>query len=250
MRGWKVAKAGIKKYMNLEKRSEFDPTGARMNSWLNKSQERNFPVTVELFGKRFKVKEGVFPPEVYPETEFYTGEILKYIKPGMKFLDMGCGAGVTGVMVASAGARVLSVDVNPEAVRNAQENAVALGVSENMNVIESDVFDKIPENSVFDIIYWNIPFHKTEETAKLSSLQRAIFDPGNIGLRKFVSGLKKFTKPGSVVLIGTSETLGDVDLVDELFSEVGLDLKEIARTIEDPDAPNLVSLELREAIVK
>lgn len=225
-----------------------DPTATRMDWWLARSQERDFPITIKLFEKDFVINRGVFSPEVYPETEFYTKEVLKYIKVGTRFLDMGCGSGVTGVMAADLGAKVLSVDVNPDAVANAHENSIRLGVSENMTVIESDVFSEVPKGSVFDLVYWNIPFHGTEST-QLTSLQRAIFDPGYQSLRKFVSGIKEHTQPGSVVLVGTSETLGNNNLVHDLFLEEGINLKEVARTIEDPEAENKVSLELYEGVI-
>ncbi len=51
--------------------------------------------------------------------------IDRYLKPGMKVLDAGCGSGILSIAAAMLGAgEVLAVDVDEDAVRTAQENIV------------------------------------------------------------------------------------------------------------------------------
>jgi len=50
------------------------------------------------------------------------------IKPGARVLDVGCGTGVLGLTAARLDARVTGVDLTPELVARAKENAALMGV--------------------------------------------------------------------------------------------------------------------------
>lgn len=96
------------------------------------------------------------PPEVQPiyPVSYLLGEaVLAEVSPGDRVLDMGTGCGVNGILAARAGASVLALDINPEAVRSARDNAHRNRVADRLDVRLSDVFDAVdPEtDGPFDL---------------------------------------------------------------------------------------------------
>jgi release factor glutamine methyltransferase len=67
----------------------------------------------------------------------------------ISYLDMGCGSGILGEKALGCGVKkVLSVDINPEAV----EEAKKVGV----NAVVSDLFENV--SGKFDVISFNAPY--------------------------------------------------------------------------------------------
>jgi len=96
----------------------------------------------------------------------------KYIDPGTltmlsvvefkendKVLDLGCGYGVLGILVAKIiGAnKVVMSDIDEEAIKLSKENAVLNNIP-GIKIIQSDGFKNIRDND-FTIILCNPPFH-------------------------------------------------------------------------------------------
>jgi 2-polyprenyl-3-methyl-5-hydroxy-6-metoxy-1,4-benzoquinol methylase len=76
----------------------------------------------------------------------------------VRALEIGCGSGKHAILAAQAGARVVAIDVSPEAIRMAQVNALAAGVSNCINFMVGDVellednlgkFDLVIDHEVF-----------------------------------------------------------------------------------------------------
>jgi len=86
--------------------------------------------------------------------------VLVEVCSGDRVLDMGTGCGVNGILAARAGADVLALDVNPEAVRAARGNARRNGVADRLEVRLSDVFDAVDPalDGPFDIVVFDPPF--------------------------------------------------------------------------------------------
>lgn len=86
-------------------------------------------------------------------------------KPGMRVLDLGCGAGVAGIVAAKiCGAEnVLMSDVSEEAVCFARQNARLNGA--DARAVVSDGFNQIDETG-FDIILSNPPYQSDFAVAK------------------------------------------------------------------------------------
>jgi 16S rRNA (guanine1207-N2)-methyltransferase len=109
----------------------------------------------------FTTDAGVFSKDhVDPATDL----LLKAIPPlssgregpAPALLDMGCGYGIIGIVLAKAyGFRLTQADVNPLAVRLTQQNAERNGVAST--VFLSDCFEEI--NGSFDAIAINPPIH-------------------------------------------------------------------------------------------
>ena len=72
---------------------------------------------------------------------------------------MGCGAGVTSVVVAKRGAaQVVGIDVSRFAARNAMENALLNGCADKVSIVVGDLFSTLDEGTKFDVIFWNSNF--------------------------------------------------------------------------------------------
>jgi len=77
--------------------------------------------------------DGIIPIAIEPGMAFGTGHhettrmalkaLSEAVAPGMRVLDLGTGSGVLAIAAAKLGARVLALDIDPEAVRAAKENA-------------------------------------------------------------------------------------------------------------------------------
>ncbi len=81
--------------------------------------------------------------------------IEKYVKPGTRFLDIGCGSGilaVAGLLLGSESA--VGVDIDEMAVKTAKENAELNGVSDRFEVLCGNLTDKI--SGKYDVIAANI----------------------------------------------------------------------------------------------
>ncbi len=90
------------------------------------------------------------------ETTFMCMEQLeKYITPGCKAIDVGCGSGILGLAAAKLGAKdVLAIDLDELAVKVAKENTEKNGLTEIVRVVHGDLLEKADEMA--DVIVANI----------------------------------------------------------------------------------------------
>ena len=90
------------------------------------------------------------------------------IQPGIDVLDLGCGSGPMGIFAAMKGARsVTCVDIMPEACSLARYNATLNGVSEKVQVVESDLLESV-NGRQFDVIVDDVS-GIADEVARVSS---------------------------------------------------------------------------------
>lgn len=85
-------------------------------------------------------------------TTSVAAQLVKHAKvhSGERVLDVGCGTGVVAVTAARAGARVTGLDLTPQLLERARENAQIAGVTIDWH--EGDVENLPFEDSVFDIV--------------------------------------------------------------------------------------------------
>lgn len=77
------------------------------------------------------------------------------ISPQTRLLDVGCGTGILSIAALLLGAHsAVAVDIDPNAVRAAEENAKTNNVSDRISIIQGDLLDKIEDK--YDIIVANI----------------------------------------------------------------------------------------------
>src|SRR5271155_1191607 len=80
--------------------------------------------TTQAAGFRLRVRPTVFHPRYFLSSEYFAEFIDSLDLTGKSVADVGTGSGVLALAAARAGAaHVLAVDINPQAVLNAEENA-------------------------------------------------------------------------------------------------------------------------------
>jgi release factor glutamine methyltransferase len=131
----------------------------------------------EFFGLTFKVSEAVLIPR--HDTECVVEAVIKHAAgalkapgapPVLRVLDIGTGSGAIAVSVALAfkgGIKVTAVDLSPGALGCAAANALALGASDYIEFIESDIYTAADPAAKFDIIVSNPPYISRAEYAVL-----------------------------------------------------------------------------------
>jgi release factor glutamine methyltransferase len=172
-----------------------------------------------LFGCRLRAAPGVFHPVLYFSTKFLAQHLLRLNLSDKSFLDMGTGSGALGILAARQGAHVLSVDIHPAAVALARTNAALNRVADRFEVIESNLFEAIPEDRRFDLIVFNPPFYPRPPA---NNEERAWFaGEGYQTLRDFFRDARRFLTPAGRVIL-TYSTDMDLDEMARIASKNGL----------------------------
>ena len=135
--------------------------------------------------------------------------------------DICTGTGCIACSIAHehAGTRVIATDIAPEAAALARENAVALGLSERVNVVECDLGDGVDPALVgtFDLVVSNPPYVPTSVLsaipAEVADYEPALaLDGGADGLavfRRLLDWCSIALKPGGAFAFELHETCLD-----------------------------------------
>lgn len=82
----------------------------------------------------------------------------KYLKPGEKVLDVGCGSGILSIIAARLGAsRVLGIDIDDEAVTASEENGERNGVMDTAHFQIGDLTEGVDFQA--DVVVANLLTH-------------------------------------------------------------------------------------------
>ena len=156
------------------------------------------------------------------------GEVVPAeVRPGDRVLHMGTGCGVNGILATRAGADVLALDVNPEAVRAAQDNARRNGVADRVEVRLSDVFDAVDPaaDGPFDVVVFDPPFRWFQPR---DLLEMATADPGYRALTRFVREARLHLSGHGRLLVFFGSS-GDLGYLQRLVAEEGFRTEVLAR---------------------
>ena len=173
----------------------------------------------------FNVLENVYEPA---EDSFLFAENLA-IREDDVVLDMGTGCGILGVIAAEKASKVLSVDINPYAVRCAKENARLCGVPGKFFFLQCDLFSAIRAGERFDVILFNAPYLPSKNVDDGSWLGRA-WSGGVAGrqiIDRFISEAPKYLKQDGHILLMQS-TLSDLGETLAKFEENDLKVSVVA----------------------
>ena len=159
-------------------------------------------VTVDALSAKIHPHYGVFAP--------VRGEYVGLVKstplpPTTIAFDIGTGTGVLAAVLAQRGVpRVIGTDQDPRALACARENIERLGLTQQVDIIEADLF---PAGRA-DLIICNPPWLPARPS---SPIEYAVYDPDSRMLKGFLSGLRAHLNPAGeawLILSDLAEHLG------------------------------------------
>lgn len=202
----------------------------------------------EFWSLSFKVNPAVMIPR--PETETLVEVALKIFSSisSPSILEIGTGSGAISIALAIElpQATIIAIDISPEALTVAKENAFLHGVR-SIRFIAGNLFEPLEgERTAFDLIISNPPYIPTNEIPHLPPGIRdyepaVAFDGGADGLefhRKIARDAHYYLKPGGYLLLEFGKDQGQevAKLISETqkFSspEIIKDLSGLERVVE------------------
>ena len=203
----------------------------------------------EFYSLDFKVTPAVLIPR--PETELVVVTMIDIINSrklaAAQVCDMCTGSGCIAVTVATRvpTARLTAVDISPEALAVARENAATHGVADRVTFVESDLFAAIPPGQMFDLISANPPYISTADCETLPSTVRdyepqLALDAGEHGMdiaERLIPQAAEHLQPGGMLAMEISvrilDEVSDLMTRQSLFNQISLfdDLQHLPRVI-------------------
>ena len=178
-------------------------------AWLATLREDiTFEATLGGEPLRFRTTWGLFSPRELDEGTLLLGDHIE-IAPDDDCLDLGCGYGPIGMMMAKKAprGRTLLVDKDFVAVEYANRN-IALNDIANAEALLSNGFDHLPADARFDVIASNIPAKVGKELLTLwlhEGLRR--LNPGGRFYVVTINGLRQFMKRNLTEVFGNYRKL-------------------------------------------
>jgi methylase of polypeptide subunit release factors len=159
-------------------------------------------VEIPALGDRIHPYYGVFSP-VRGE---YVDLVAEAPLPSTALaFDIGTGTGVLSAVLARRGVkRIIATDQDPRALACARENLARLGVDNQVQVVQADLF---PEGRA-PLVICNPPWVPARPS---SPIEHAVYDPESRMLRGFLQGLAAHLEPGGegwLILSDLAEHLG------------------------------------------
>ncbi len=157
-----------------------------------------------------------------PETEVLVGEVLAWAdrqKAGLTGLDVGTGSGAIALSLLREGSfqRMIGTDPSRDALELARENALALGLDEQLELREGSLFEPLLDGERFDVVVSNPPYVPEGERESLQAEVREWEPPqalfaGPEGLDillPFVRGARDFLRSGGLLATEIGEGQGE-----------------------------------------
>ena len=134
-------------------------------------------------------------------------------EPGAHVLELGAGAGVASLCLAvrTADVRVTGIEIDPDLVALANENAARNGVAERVRFIASDVAMFAARGETFDHVFFNPPFHRDSGNVSPSAARDLAKRDTLDAVQSWTRAALALTKAGgSVTAIISSEREADL----------------------------------------
>jgi release factor glutamine methyltransferase len=174
-------------------------------------------VTVQ--GEQYTVRSDVFNPKLFITTTLLASALR--ITGEDSVLDMGTGSGFLAVAAAKRARKVVAVDINPAAVRCAEENARIHGVLGRVSVLQGDLFLPLQDGARFTVILFNPPYL---DGPVQTTIDFAIRDPGKRVVGRFLKEAGGYLAPGGYILMAYS-SIADPETVLELAGQSGFEYR-------------------------
>jgi release factor glutamine methyltransferase len=193
----------------------------------------------EFMSLSLKVSPAVLIPRW--DTEVLVEEAIRLMKPlaRPRLLDLGTGSGAIAVSLAYylPAAEVVAVDLSPEALGIARENALRLGVASRIDFREGDLFAPLGAEESFTLIASNPPYLTAEEMRALlpdvrqePALALAGGEDGLDFYRRIAQEAKNYLAPAGHLLLEIGWQQGAA--VTALLAEQGLSPVRILHDLE------------------
>jgi release factor glutamine methyltransferase len=177
--------------------------------WLRKRSGMVVKTTVEGF--ELDVFPMVFHPRYFGSSVILAKLVSSLALSGKSFLDVGCGSGLIAMCAARAGAHVVAVDINAEAVRctlaNAEQHKLQITAQ------QGDLFSTIHDRQ-FDLIAFNPPFllGTPQSPREMAFYGGSDFDV----IRRFAAGVRVHLRcDGSIYMVLSSDI--DIERIERIF---------------------------------
>ena len=174
--------------------------------------------TVRAAGFRLVVYPTVFHPKLFLTSEFYARFLATTNLAGKRVADVGTGSGILALAAARAGATVVALDINPNAVKAATDNACANGLGDRVTAIRSDLMSGLGPDCLFDVIISNPPFFSGEPR---DIADRAwVAGPGYRDIMSIFEQARQRLKPsGAMYVLLSSDS--DLHFLGKLIAKAG-----------------------------
>jgi len=176
----------------------------------------------------FDVWENVYEPA---EDSFLFAENLN-LQGAEIVLDVGTGCGILGILAAEQASVVLSVDLNPYAIRCAKKNAKLNDLQNVVHHLQGDLFTPISKSFKFDLILFNAPYLPANKNETDSWIERA-WSGGATGreiIDRFIDEAPNYLKQKGRVLLMQS-TLARIDRTMLRFTDCGMKTRVVAERV-------------------
>jgi release factor glutamine methyltransferase len=130
----------------------------------------------EFYGLAFRVTASVLIPR--PETEVLVEKAILLargmVASSIRFVDVGTGSGCIAAAFAHSETRALgwAADLSAEALKVARGNVLRHGVSNRVQLVQSDLLECFPRSGTFDFVLSNPPYVSRQDTESLPPLVR------------------------------------------------------------------------------
>lgn len=163
----------------------------------------------------------VFHPRWFLTSEFFASFIGGQDLAGQRVADVGTGSGILALAAARAGAeRVTAIDVNPQAVRSASENAERNGLGDRVTATCSNLFGSVPASTQFDLIISSPPSFSGEPLDVADRAWHA--GPEYRDIRAlFDQSQQRLAPEGRMLVLLSSDT--DIEFLEKLWRQAGFE---------------------------
>jgi release factor glutamine methyltransferase len=187
--------------------------------WLNERTKKL--VTTRVEGLNLEVYPGVFHPKYFGSSAILANFVSSLPLTGRSFLEIGCGSGVVSLCAARAGAEVIAIDINPQAVQCTLANAASNELRVQAHL--GDLFSPI-SGARFDVIAWNPPFLPGEPR---TPAEAAFYGGSDLGvIRRFTEEVREHLNPdASVYTILSADT--NTQHIENLFRRQTLNVSTV-----------------------
>lgn len=158
----------------------------------------------------YRVNENTLIPR--QDTEKLVELAIRYVPENARVIDLCTGSGCVAIstLAARRDCRAVAVDIFPETLDIARENAESNGVGDRMGFLQRDVLnpDFMEELGTFDCILSNPPYIETHQIPlldeELSFEPEAALDGGDDGLdfyRVIIADYKRYLNDDGIMLL-------------------------------------------------